>query len=280
VLDPFVGSGTAALECQLLGIDFVGIDVSPLCVLLSRAKTGSWRWLEEIRRAANEVITKGMIHPDNLHTCQFAPEEVKDFFEIARMVTYSDVSRRDRDAKRYLVKNIQNMLESVEAMNDAKRRFDLQFGNVVAKEGDARDLRQANIADDSIDAVVTSPPYSIALDYVKNDEHALEAMGLDTKLVRKRFIGVRGRGARDKLALYAEDLKQSFAEMRRVLKPGAPAVVVIGNATVDGKEVQTTDHMARWAAEIGLTVERVMPKIAWGLYGVVADEKIIFLRKK
>lgn len=31
VLDPFVGSGTAALESQLLGINFIGVDISPLC---------------------------------------------------------------------------------------------------------------------------------------------------------------------------------------------------------------------------------------------------------
>lgn len=39
VLDPFIGSGTTAVEAQLLGINCVGIDVSPLCVLQSRVKT-------------------------------------------------------------------------------------------------------------------------------------------------------------------------------------------------------------------------------------------------
>jgi hypothetical protein len=39
VLDPFIGSGTTAVEAQLLGIKCIGIDVSPLCVLQSRVKT-------------------------------------------------------------------------------------------------------------------------------------------------------------------------------------------------------------------------------------------------
>lgn len=39
VLDPFSGSGTTAVETQLLGIDFAGIDVSPLCVIQGRVKT-------------------------------------------------------------------------------------------------------------------------------------------------------------------------------------------------------------------------------------------------
>lgn len=39
ILDPFIGSGTAGVEAQLLGINCIGIDVSPLCVLQSRVKT-------------------------------------------------------------------------------------------------------------------------------------------------------------------------------------------------------------------------------------------------
>lgn len=38
VLDPFVGSGTTALEAKYLGLDFYGSDLNPLAVLLSRAK--------------------------------------------------------------------------------------------------------------------------------------------------------------------------------------------------------------------------------------------------
>ena len=104
-------------------------------------------------------------------------------------------------------------------------------------------------------------------------------MGLDTNDIRENFIGVRGRGADQRLGLYEEDLKLVFSEMARVLKPGAPAVVVIGNATVGGEEHRTTDHVIDWASRVGLVFEREMPKIAWGLYGVVADEKIIFFRR-
>lgn len=39
VLDPFVGSGTTALESKYLGLDFFGSDLNPLAVLLSKTKT-------------------------------------------------------------------------------------------------------------------------------------------------------------------------------------------------------------------------------------------------
>ncbi len=48
VFEPFSGSGTTALEAQLLGIGFVGIDISPLCVIQGRVKTDSIYVLDEI----------------------------------------------------------------------------------------------------------------------------------------------------------------------------------------------------------------------------------------
>lgn len=39
VLDPFVGSGTVALECKYLGLDFYGSDLNPLSILLARTKS-------------------------------------------------------------------------------------------------------------------------------------------------------------------------------------------------------------------------------------------------
>ena len=118
ILDPYLGSGTTALEASLLGIDCVGVDISPLCVLLTRVKT-----------------------------------------------------------------------RSVEAHARALSTFEIDPGHVSVALGDARDLGAAGIEQATVDAVVTSPPYSIALDYVKNDEHALEAMGVRSAALRRVMTG-------------------------------------------------------------------------------------------
>lgn len=38
VCDPFVGSGTTAVECRLLGVPFVGIEICPLSAMMARVK--------------------------------------------------------------------------------------------------------------------------------------------------------------------------------------------------------------------------------------------------
>ncbi|MFX0201734.1 MAG: DNA methyltransferase [Candidatus Hodarchaeota archaeon] len=39
ILDPFVGTGTTCVECKILGIPSVGIDVNPMALFASRVKT-------------------------------------------------------------------------------------------------------------------------------------------------------------------------------------------------------------------------------------------------
>ena len=129
-------------------------------------------------------------------------------------------------------------------------------------------------------AVVTSPPYSIALDYVKNDQHALEALGVSLNGLRNEMTGVRGRGNKAKLALYNEDMQIMFDEVARVLKLGAKAIFVIGDATVDRQEYTTTKEMIVWANASGLTLERQIPKVVYGLYNVMLDEKILIFQKR
>ncbi len=279
VLEPYLGSGTTALEASLLGADCVGVDVSPLCVMLTRVKANSWRSLPQIRARVHELLAADDLQPEALKAADEADERVAEFLEIARMVTLSDVSRRGRESAASFRKNLGGMLESVEAHAKAIEQFGLTPGTVTSRLGDCRRLDESGIADDSIDAVVTSPPYSIALDYVKNDEHALDALAVDLPELRKTMTGVRGKGAREKLALYNEDMQAMFGEVARVLRPGAGAAFVIGDATVDRSEVTTTDEMVEWAEAAGLRRERSIPKIVFGLYNVMQDEKILVFRK-
>ena len=87
---------------------------------------------------------------------------------------------------------------------------------------------------------------------MKNDDHALEALGGNSSALRHQMTGVRGGSAKEKLALYNADMREMFHEVARVLKPGAKAAFVIGDATVDRTEYTTTQDMAGWAVAAGL----------------------------
>ena len=132
--------------------------------------------------------------------------------------------------------------------------------------GDTRDMKE--IPSNSIDGIVNSPPYSTALDYVRNDEPQLRLLGLsnDLEKLEENMIGNPRHDVRLKASLSAlldgkngsvlppyatqivlalakggradaglrclrffEDMEKSLEEMHRVLKQGTMAAVVIGN---------------------------------------------------
>lgn len=280
VLDPFIGSGTTAVEAQLLGINCIGVDISPLCCLISRVKTQSWAHIDAIEEASEYVAPCARdIHQQRLFRApddiELPPGPVKDFFDLTEMIARSDKSRRRRDPVDAFVHNRDRMLASVRDHVEVKRTLGLTFGEVDIRNGDVRAMQ---IDPESIDGIVTSPPYSIALNYVKNDEHALTAMGYNLDDLSEEFIGVRGHG-RERFELYNEDMRQAAREMHRVLKPGAMAAVVIGNMTYQGEEIDTTGMFTEACEDAGLTLERSIDKIIFGLYNVMQKEYIVLFRK-
>ncbi|MBC7195926.1 MAG: hypothetical protein H5U39_01590 [Deferribacterales bacterium] len=282
VLDPFIGSGTTAVEAQLLGINCIGLDASPLCVLQSKVKTESIEVIEEIEEIKNDIINKinpGLFNQEGrpfLEIISFiSNEKVKNFYKMAYLVAVSDNARRGRNLYQSFYKNLELMIKSVKDFRDIVKKLNLELQKTSIVLGDSRDLPQEN---NSIDGIITSPPYSIALDYVSNDAHALKVLGYNLAEIRKEFIGVRGQGP-ERINLYNNDMRKSYKEMYRVLKPGKFAVIIIGNATYMGEEIKTVEFTIDYCKSIGFKFIKNIDKIIFGLYNVMQKENILIFQK-
>jgi len=267
LLDPFVGSGTAVLEAQIMGINGVGIDISPLCVLISKVKTESVSVLEKIKKYQNFYLKSEGINLND--------EKVQNFYKVAQMMAHSDETRRGQNFKNSFVNDALKMIASVEDYDRAQKDLNLKLGKAKIVKGDAR---QINLTDESIDGIITSPPYSIALNYVANDSHSLSALGYDLNQIKNDFIGVRGTGV-DKFKLYDIDMEKAYSEMYRVLKKGKYCVIIIGNVTYQGKEINTTEIARRYCEKIGFKTIKQIEKIIYGLYNVMQKEYILIFQK-
>jgi tRNA G10 N-methylase Trm11 len=282
VLDPFIGSGTAAVEAQLLGINCIGIDVSPLCVLQSKVKTESIyvlsqiiEWKEEITKRTKHSLfnPEGKTLDDTINL--ISNEQVKNFYKMVKLVAISDNARRGREFSNAFLKNLEVMISSVSDYSQIVEKLQLRLGKINIMTGNSRSLPLDN---ESIDGIVTSPPYSIALDYVANDAHALQELGYSLSEIREEFIGVRGKG-QTKIDLYNEDMKKSLKEMFRVLKPSNYAVIVLGNATYSEQEIKTVEFAIDYAEKIGFKLVKNVDKIIFGLYNVMQKENILIFQK-
>jgi len=282
VLDPFIGSGTTAVEARLLGINCIGIDISPLCVLQSKVKTESIEAIDKIEKIKKNILNKIKPHLFNQENKSFlevinslSNEKVKNFYKMAYLVAVSDHARRKRNFEQSFYKNLDLMIKSVRDFKEIAEELSLDLGRVEIKTGDSRNLP---LEDNSIDGIITSPPYSIALDYVLNDAHALKVLGYELPEIREEFIGVRGRGS-ERINLYNRDMEKSYKEMYRVLKPKRFAAIVIGNATYMGKEVKTVKFTIDYCQKIGFRFVENIDKIIFGLYNIMQKENILIFRK-
>ena len=278
LLDPFVGSGTAAVEAALLGVKCIGLDASPLCALIAKVKVNAVHHYAKIKNPPGEEFmptANADPLPPPADISKMLTNPLVGFLRLAELITLSDRVRRNRKSKNLLSDNLDKMIRSVELMRDGCRNLGIKPTPADIRVGDARTLP---LADESIDGIITSPPYSIALNYAANDAHALDALGLNTARIADEFIGVRGVG-KQKLRLYREDMSQAYSEMRRVLKPGAKAAIILGDAVIGGESADSVRECINSFTGDGYRLLHNIDKIIYGLYNVMLRESILIFEK-
>ena len=153
----------------------------------------------------------------------------------------------------------------------------------------AGDSRRLPLQSDSVDLILTSPPYANALDYMRAHKFSLAWLGDPIprlSALRGHYIGAeRQRGGVDSNAMlpasvksavnelgekdvaksrvldrYFVDMGAAIGEMARVLRPGAAAIIVVGPSVMRGILIPTHQCLADIAAAVGLDVVAVAPR--------------------
>jgi DNA modification methylase len=292
LLDPFCGSGTALVEAKTLGINSIGVDISPLCCLISQVKCDLLDLsLEDLTKYdRNEIllffdkklkkVRKSKVldyfKTDNkLEDDLIFDPRIYGFYKTAYLYALSDNRYVDRDMFTGFNQNINSIFRTIDTFDKWKREEKLKLGKHEIKSADARELE---LKDDSIDGVLTSPPYSIAVDYIKNDLHALEFFDVSPNKLRENMVGLRGN-RKDKIQNYYIDMRESIDEMYRVLKDGGYCVIVIGNNVVNGKKLNNNEKFVEFGKDSGFTFIKTIRRPILGGYARLRYEYIILFAK-
>ena len=227
--DPFCGSGTTLVEASVTGIPIVGMDLDPLAVLISQAKTMvlSPRHLAEVKLYWDASI--GMENPDRLENAVpnlyhwFKPDTARQLefikqkamrlededLRLFSLVVFSSIIRRvsnadDQTQKTYVSGTLKKEPPSPSdifqlAIDRATRGMEsyaiARKAAVSIQKGDARKWH----SQEKLDGIITSPPYIDSIDYVYNQllEYfwLYEILGLvsvdDVKTFRAEPMGFR-----------------------------------------------------------------------------------------
>ena len=291
VLDPFCGVGTTLLGAKELGIDSVGLDVLPLAVFVSRVKTRDYD-PEEVERWANWMLS---LRPEPYSTKRVKDPLVHKVFPervLGTILWYLDALERveDKEIRDLLKLALMNaamksswafkdgaivkvVKRPVPPLRESLRRelkkivldvkaFPRTGARAEVLEADARYMP---LEDESVDYILTSPPYLNKIEYtsVYRVEHALffPKRGLPPL---KSYIGMEleeeGGEEPPIVRAYFKDMGRVLSEMYRVLREGGQAVIVVGNAYLPEFDliVDVDTRLAEMAEDIGFKAKKIV----------------------
>lgn len=280
VLDPMAGSSTVSVEANLLGIDSISFDLSPFCELMGKVKTFSLdldvEKLDSVTKNPRVILERLNKHKVPEYFINNKVEIDKEYYEIT-LLAYLDAvgfaNRSSASVETLFPRVLDRYVSTIRNFQQARETLGLKIGRSKIMQGNALDLP---IDDNSIDAIITSPPYSFAIDYLKNDQPQLEYLGYNLDVLRQNMIGLQGRGLENKLELYFLEMNQALSEMKRVTKSQSPIVIIVGNNEIQTKGVRLDTKIIELGENQGLHLDLNLKKPIRGLQNSMKEEAILF----
>ncbi len=312
VLDPMTGSATTNIEASVIGLDSIGVEMSPFCCMMARAKRDALQLdpqaLQGCAKKSAEIyeyfFQKRPIHLDTTTQTSISKldsdvrlpnlmdtENIKRILELAYLDAVGYARRRKTKSARELFPIVlERYVQAIESFTSVRKDMRLKLGQIRIAEGDARDLKRLSgdieqISDGEIDGIITSPPYSFAIDYLEGDQPQLEYMGYDVERLRQKMIGLHGPDLKTKVTNYLKDMDKVAQEMSRVLDTRRFCVVVIGSNTaqlqraLNGMETMLEDELIKICKKHDLLLAKKFIRPIEGIRNVMKTESVLFFQK-
>ncbi|OGI26309.1 MAG: hypothetical protein A3J76_04630 [Candidatus Moranbacteria bacterium RBG_13_45_13] len=326
ICDIFCGSGTALVESKLLGKNTYGIDLNPLAIFLAKAKTTPinpsaltkeyFKLLTGIEKNKNAEIEK-----PNFNNIDFwfkknviiqLAKIKKAIYEIRDknirnyfMVSFSETVRLSSNTKSGEFKLVRIKKDKLENHNPDvlrifKKKTEANIKGMMNFYKDANkkvwtkiifgDSSKSNgIRDDSIDCIITSPPYGdsrttvaygqfsrLSAQWIDIFDDPNKASGVDNELLGgkatktlehslnskylkdslNKISKIDERRAKDVLSFYL-GLNNCLKQAHKILKSKKYFCLVVGNRLVKQVRMPTDFIIAELSENIGFTCEDI-----------------------
>ncbi|MHA2675581.1 MAG: hypothetical protein V2G44_08140, partial [bacterium JZ-2024 1] len=192
LLDPFNGSGTATHEASLMGIKSVGIDVTPMGIVLSELKN-DLLFIEEQKLNFSTNELQNILETIENKKWQHANPTIHKLMLAVYFDTvdaFVRTSRYNRKGKVGLfIEKLNYIKNCYKKTMEIKDKYGLKFEPARIIEGDILELKNTQGMQEKFDACITSPPYYFSIDYVGKDKIAYDYLGVDMKKIESKYLG-------------------------------------------------------------------------------------------
>ena len=233
ILDPFSGSGTVLYEAAALGHQAIARDINPAAIALAKAssicavqKPERAAILDEVEAFANDLKRHASQQDSDL-SVNFAAELFQgklseftspDVVQAFLMSAFGDNTELKLKAISRAVNTTQRL---VLGAPETDQRLSVDVG-------DARDL---GLDSDSVDYLITSPPYINVFNYHQNYRPIIQALGHTPLSAARAEIGANRKFRMNRfitVAQYCIDIALFFGEASQILRDGCAMTIVMG----------------------------------------------------
>ncbi len=293
VLDPYCGSGTTLLEAAYRGLDVVGIDCNPIAVLISNSKLVNLD--PDLSRQIFDSCRDFDLHFENLQSGDYELHEFegRDHWfselvqtEIAYVLALIE-DFRERPAARIILSTALSSVTNIFSNQDSETRYvavekrfirgellksflnkSIKIVNAIEERGNLGgnqsvihgDLRTTEeIDENSVDVIITSPPYANTMDYYLYHKQRMNVLGFDFKATQKAEIGSRYQfsSRKDDVDEWERDYQSGMEHALHALKDDGVAWFVIGDSQIAGNLIDGGQLTVACAKKLGVNAEIV-----------------------
>ncbi len=280
ILDPFCGIGTIPTEAALMKRQSIGIDLNPYAYYIALAKTDNKRDINELLKYLDKVKidTTGVnlkqipdwvreyYNQETLKEILFLIKKLKkdkQYFILGCLIGISQGHRvghlskpvawtlpfkprpDDKGEYREVIPRLKQKIE---------RTYINNFSHMSSINIHLADARKLPLNDDSVDHIISSPPYYDTLDYVNSSRLRLAIAGYYDEVEKKKLKA----SLIQQYDTYLDEMKKTILEMNRVLKRKGFCVLIVGDCFKNKKVINTALELKPILEECGFTCHAIV----------------------
>ena len=243
VFDPFLGSGTVLLEAGMARLKASGTEINPAAAILAR----TYHLINipiDLRRSHLQAVSN-LLHDEFLPELPLFQNTKRDHnetnFEVVKLKLVRLLSKVDDCFQSGLLETLITLLDFYQTDISVQKVFKVwgNLGKLVVElpfshqhiEVFLSDAREVPLCDESVDLVITSPPYINVFNYHQQYRASMEALNWNLlKVSRSEFGANRKHRANRFLTVvqFCLDMVQALSELARICCSGARLIFVVG----------------------------------------------------
>lgn len=272
ILDPFAGSGTVPLEALLSNRSAIASEINPYGYLLSKAKMFPPPTLNDALARLETVDYKVATLCQRI-TIDNIPLWIRQFFHpktLAETLTYAKILREQREyfllaclmgilhhqrpgflsfpashsvpylrSKKFPKETFPEMYEYKEVKSRLSRKVKRMYKSFSGIPTETKricvkkDASQLKIGDNSVDAIITSPPYMDALSYGRDNRLRLWFLGVENY---ERYDRAGPKNERE----FKNLIKSTLENIEPALRQNAPCIFILGDVQKGKRTISTS----------------------------------------